>query len=156
MSDHKKNQKTIINGVSNKISGTQTSNPLRANAGISKDSALSEYSQTIQKPNFDKDLSSILEVVRILNNMAPIRMPVYNFNFDEINGDYYYRPDGTFLLAREYDGDLIRDYYASPNDTKNVDRILEHDKNTGRLRTRIEPINRDSSRLTTSITIFSF
>ena len=35
-----------------------------------------------------------------------------------------------------------------------VSRILEHDKITGRLRTKIEPISRRNSRLKTNITIF--
>ena len=35
-----------------------------------------------------------------------------------------------------------------------VNRILEHDKNTGRLRAKIEPITRKNSRLKVNITIF--
>lgn len=154
MSEYNKFQASIENEKLISNQDKQASNPLHAQVDISKETALSGYSTSMQKPKFDKDLTDILEVVRILNNMAPIRMPVYNFNLDEINGDYYYRPDGTLLLAREYDRDLIRDYYASSKVKGAVDRILEHDKNTGRLRTRIEPISRDSSRLTTSITIF--
>ena len=154
MSDFNKYQASLQNEIANSSETTQASNPLRSSVEINKTSALSGYSQSMQKPKYDKDISAILEVVRILNNMAPIRMPVYNFNLDEINGDYYYRPDGTLLLAREYDGDVIRDYYASSTIEGAVDRILEHDKHTGRLRSRIEPISRDRSRLTTSITIF--
>lgn len=134
----------------------QFSNPLSAQVGSSSN-ALSDFSQSTPRPKFDKDASEIIEVVRILNNMVPLRMPEYNFNIEEINGEYYYRPDGSLLLVREYDGDLIRDYYVATENSKSefsIDRILEHDKNSGRLRTKIEPITRKGSRLKTNITIF--
>ena len=89
--------------------------------------------------------------------MAPIRMPEYNFNLDEINGERYYRPDGTLLLVREYDSDVIRDYYATTADEDcefTISRILEHEKTSGRLRSKIEPITRKGSRLKTNITLF--
>ena len=132
------------------------SNPLLEKRGDFKN-ALSDYSQEIPRPTYDKDIADIIEIVRIINNMAPINMPEYNFNIEEINGEYYYKPDGTPLLIREYDSDVIRDYYVakepvSPEIT--IDRILEHDKKTGRLRTKIEPITRAGSRLKTNITIF--
>ena len=133
----------------------QSSNPMLSNND--KDLALSNYIQTTSKQNYDKDVAEIVEVVRILNNMAPIRMPEYNFNLDEINGESYYKPDGTLLLIREYDSDVIRDYYATTekdNCEYTVSRILEHDKISGRLRTKIEPICRKGSRLKTNITIF--
>lgn len=138
------------------IYGGQLSNPLGAKnstTGI----ALTNYSQELPRPKYDKDITEIIEIVRVLNNLAPIRMPIYNFNIDEINGERYYKPDGTLLLIREYDSDLIRDYYAATpkeNCEYSISRILEHDKNSGRLRTKIEPINRKNSRLKTNITIF--
>ena len=133
----------------------QLSNPLteiKSNAGL----ALTDYSQTISRKIQDKELTEILEVVRILNNMAPIKMPEYNFNIEEINGEHYYRPDGSLLLIREYDSNIIRDYYTKKDgeDGPTISRILEHEKDSGRLKTKIEPITRKGSRLTTNITIF--
>lgn len=137
---------------SNKV---QTSNPLSMKAEIDS-IALTDFSQETPRPKYDKDINDIIEVVKILNNLVPIRMPIYNFNIDEINGERYYRPDGTLLLVREEDNDVIRDYYYAETGIENIsiDRILEHDKNTGRLRTKIEPITRKGSRLKVSITIF--
>lgn len=134
----------------------QSSNPLVSRANIQQ-SALNNYSKTVARPKYDEDASEIIEIVRILNNMAPLTMPEYNFNIDEINGEHYRKPDGELLLVREYDSDVIRDYYNNPNPKEgeySVGRILEHDKNTGRLRTKIEPMTRKGSRLKTSITIF--
>lgn len=119
--------------------------------------AMGEYTQVQSRIGYDEDVLEILNVSKMLNNLVPIRMPIYNFNINEINGDAYYRPDGTLLLIREYDSDVIRDYYAVtlPDDDEfSVSRILEHDKRTGRLKVRIEPITRKGSRLTTNITIF--
>ena len=137
---------------SNKV---QTSNPLSMKAEIDS-IALTDFSQETLRPKYDKDINDIIEVVKILNNLVPIRMPIYNFNIDEINGERYYKPDGTLLLVREEDTDVIRDYYYAETGIENIsiDRILEHDKNTGRLRTKIEPITRNGSRLKVSITIF--
>ena len=79
-----------------------------------------------------------------------------NFNIEEINGEHYYRPDGSLLLIREYDSNIIRDYYTKKDgeDGPTISRILEHEKDSGRLKTKIEPITRKGSRLTTNITIF--
>lgn len=141
-----------------RISGDffEASNPLSAKSN-GTELALSDYTQSFPRQQFDEDISEIIEIVRILNNMAPIRMPEYNFNIDEINGERYNKPDGTLLLVREYDSDVIRDYYAATekeNCIYTVSRILEHEKSSGRLRTKIEPINRKRSRLKTNITIF--
>lgn len=132
------------------------SNPMLERTN-SRSIALTDYSQSIPRPKYDKDINDIIEVVRIINNMAPLRMPIYNFNLDEINGERYYKPDGTLLLVREYDSDVIRDYYAKTAkevSIYSVTRILEHDKISGRLRAKIEPIVRAGSRLKTNITIF--
>ena len=154
-------QMTDKNNISymNNIEGTatestQSSNPL---SSFANKSALSDYTQIVSRKNFDEDAHKIAEVVRILNNLAPLTMPVYNFNIDEINGERYYKPDGSLLLVRDFDSDVIRDYYYNPNADSaeyTVSRLLEHDKNTGRLRVKIEPITRKGSRLKTTIAIF--
>ena len=134
----------------------QLSNPLSAKFSGS-DLALTDYTKSVSRRQHDRDLSEILEVVRILNNMAPIRMPEYIFDIEAINGEHYYKPDGSLLLIREYDSDVIRDYYATQEDEDciySVSRILEHEKKSGRLKTKIEPINREGSRIKTNVTIF--
>lgn len=156
MTDYSKFKTSIENERRLSADYSQASNPLSAKAG-SNERALSDYTQAVPRQQFDEDINEIIEVVRILNNMAPVRMPEYNFNIDEINGERYNRPDGTLLLVREYDSDVIRDYYAKTekeNCIYSVSRILEHEKTSGRLRTKIEPINRKGSRLKTNITIF--
>lgn len=155
MMDYSKFRTSIEN--EKKVNNTlQTSNPLNTKSDDSY-LALSDYSQSIPRQQYDKDISEIVEIVRILNNMAPLRMPEYNFNINEINGEHYYKPDGSLLLVREYDSDVIRDYYATEKDSVSiytVSRILEHDKITGQLRCKIEPIDKKASNLKTNITIF--
>ena len=156
MSEYSKYKTSIENEKRVTMDMPQSSNPLSAKIGKSN-VALTDYTKSMPRQQFDEDIAEIIEIVRILNNMAPIRMPEYNFNLDEINGERFYRPDGTLLLVREYDSDLIRDYYAKTEKEDceyTVRRILEHDKITGRSRTKIEPINRKGSRLKTNITIF--
>lgn len=156
MTDYSKFKTSIENERKYVDDYSQASNPLSSKKE-NADLALSNYTQTFPRQQFDEDITEIIEVVRILNNMAPIRMPEYNFNIDEINGERYNRPDGTLLLVREYDSDVIRDYYAATekeNCIYSISRILEHEKSSGRLKTKIEPINRKSSRLKTNITIF--
>ena len=150
------NIKMNQNDIDTSTENVQISNPMDK-VIVDSSISLSSYTQSLPKNQYDKDITEILEVVRILNNLAPIKMPNYNFNIDEINGERYYRPDGTLLLVREYDSDVVRDYYAATlkdNCASSVSRILEHSKDTGRLRAKIEPINRKISRLTTNITIF--
>lgn len=144
------------NTLKPKIQTEQLSNPLKTGE-IYAANDLQQYSRTIERPKYDDDTQQIIEIARILNNMAPISMPEYNFNIDEINGERFYKPDGTLLFVRDFDNDVIRDYYYNPkseNPEYSVDRILEHDKYTGRLKVKIEPITRSGSRIKTSIAIF--
>ena len=109
-----------INGVDDshvEILG-QLSNPLKSKSNISNN-AISNYSQTVSRPKYDEDIIKVVEVVRILNNLAPLTMPEYCFDANQINGDCYYKPDGTPLLIREFDSDIIRDYYYNPNSKNN-------------------------------------
>ena len=137
--------------IENKLS--RLSNPLSAEY-LNEKVGLSNYSQEMLRPKYDKDVEELAETVRLLNNMAPTKMPEYNFNTEEINGERYKRPDGTLLLIREYDTDIIRDYYVSQEDVSKIGYIKEHDKISGRIRTKIEPIARKGSQAKTNITIF--
>lgn len=155
MKDFSKYKTSIENEKRILTETSQTSNPMSEKN--ENNIILTDYTQSLPRQKYDKDINEIIEVVRILNNLAPLRMPEYNFNITEINGEHYYKPDGTLLLIREYDSDVIRDYYANPDSTDieyGISRILEHDKMSGRLRTKIEPIKRKGSRLKTNITIF--
>ena len=145
--------KRTINDV--EVFQEASSNPLETSNIQYND--LSLYSKTTARPSYDSDIIQITEVVRIFNNVAPKRMPEYPFNADNINGERYYKPDGTLLYIRDFDNDVIRDYYYKPNTENseyNIFQILEHDKNTGRLRVKIEPITKVGSCLRTNITIF--
>ncbi|MCQ2754244.1 MAG: hypothetical protein MJ231_04255 [bacterium] len=154
----KRTQK-IKNNIQDKTTAlgySEASNPMMSKYNVHSLS-LNNYKQELPRPKYDSDIAEIIELVRILNNLVPIRMPQYNFNIDEINGEHYNKPDGTPLLIREYDSDVIRDYYVNlqaKNKKYSVSRILEHDKNTGRLRVKIEPTVREGSNVKINITIF--
>ena len=153
MTDISSYKKSLSEDYAVENSLSRLSNPLSVEYMNDK-TALNNYSQEVPRPKYDKDIEEIAETVRILNNMAPKKMPEYNFNCEEINGERYKRPDGTMLLIREYDTDLIRDYYVSQTDNSKVAYIKEHDKISGRIRAKIEPIERKGSQAKTNITIF--
>ncbi|MBE7703769.1 MAG: hypothetical protein E7Z89_06955 [Cyanobacteria bacterium SIG28] len=151
-------QKNINRDLSYLGMASTFSNPLKSKSA-NEASALENYTQELPRGKYDNDLIEIVEVVRILNNLAPLRMPVYNFNADEINGESFYRPDGSLLLIREYDSDVIRDYYVAKEPKAKdvtIDRVLEHDKVSGRLKAKIEPVIYRNSQLNTNITIYDW
>ncbi|MCQ2739211.1 MAG: hypothetical protein MJ237_03160 [bacterium] len=134
----------------------QYSNPLNAEINLLKN-ALGSYEQVKPRMGYDDDTIKTLDAINVLNNMVPIVLTEYNFNFDEINGEYYYKPDGSLLLIREYYTETFRDYYCSISETNGeyyISRILEHDAKSGRLKIKIEPVNRSSCMVKQSITIF--
>jgi len=155
----------ILDKFENKVCNTteqkdfgysEASNPLLAKFAKRTD-IISDFTQEVARSNFDRDLSDVVELIRVFNNMAPQKMPVYNFKKSEINGETYYKPDKTPLLIREYESDIIRDYYiddAPAISDISICRILEHDKITGKLRAKIEPIVRNGCYIRTNITIF--
>ena len=150
------NLKINNNETSSNFEYEQVSNPIESTVNTSI-SEITAYSQIMDKPKYDTDIAQIIEVVRILNNVAPISMPEYNFNIDEINGEHYYKPDGTLLLVRNIDNDVIRDYYYNPHYTDrkySVSRIMEHDRTTGKLKLKIERTTNSSRCLKTSVAIF--
>jgi len=129
-----------------------SSDPMRfqVNSSVS----IANYRQEGIRPAYDYDSAEIISEANSVNNMIPQKLPVYNFNADEINGENYYKPDGNLLFIREYDSDVIRDYYVKQSDNTKIERILEHDKNSGRLRTKIESVTREGSLIKSNITLF--
>lgn len=135
----------------------QTSNPLSERTEISS-LALSDYNQVVPKPKHDKDILEIIEISRVLNNLAPIKIPVPSFKLDEINGDRIYDEKGELSLIKEYDTDVIREYYPLKEPAENgaeIEKIYEINKNTGKILLVIEPIKRQGSRLKTNITFLN-
>ena len=143
----------ISDNVKEVASEILSSNPLSDKA-INNASALSSYTQVIPKPKYDSDSAGLVEIVRVLNNLAPLSMPVYCFDTELVNGERYYTPDGKLHLIREYDSDVFRDYYVSPKEPEKILLIREQDKRTGRLKVKIEQTQKTGTKLKTNITIF--
>ena len=134
----------------------QFSNPLSAQKDVSK-TALTNYTQSISRPKYDNDIMELTVAVHLIDTIVPYRLQEYNFNIEEINGERFYKPDGGLLLVREYDVDVVRDYYYNPeykDKTISVRQILEHNKETGRLKTKIEPAYKAGSNITTNVAMF--
>ena len=148
------------NYLNNNIKNVRGENNLKKgfaeqiNSGSTNNIALTNYTKTTKKPTYDEDSIKIIEIVRILNNLFPRNLPTYNFDISEINGEYYYLPSGKFLLIRDFDTDIIRDYYPSKDNPNIVGRILEHNKKTGILKTKIEPIYVNGELSKVNVTIF--
>ena len=135
----------------------QISNPINAQAEVGS-IALSDYNQTIPRPKFDKDVSEIIEMSRILNNLAPIKIAIPKLKVDETNGDRFYNDDGTLSFIREEENDIVRDYYPSESPLESgveFDANYEIDKNTGKILLKVEPNKRQGSRLKTNITFLN-
>ena len=135
----------------------QSSNPLSAEAEAGT-LALSNYNQVLPRPKYDKDIFDIIETSRVLNNLAPVKIPMPSFKLDEINGDRIYNNDGTLSLIREEESDVIKDYYPLSKPLDNgveIDKIYEIDKNTGKILVAVEPIKRAGSRLKTNVTFLN-
>ena len=88
MTDISSYKKSLSEDYAVENSLSRLSNPLSVEYMNDK-TALNNYSQEVPRPKYDKDIEEIAETVRILNNMAPKKMPEYNFNCEEINGERY-------------------------------------------------------------------
>ena len=156
MNENQRTQTGINDVEYNEKLMEQFSNPLSAQKDVSR-TALTSYSQSISRPKYDSDIMEITVAVHLIDTIVPYRMQEYNFNIEEANGERFYKPDGELLLVREYDVDVIRDYYYNPkyiNKEFSIKQILEHNKETGRLKTKIEPAYRAGSNITANIVMF--
>ena len=108
-----------------------------------KNVSASKTHTSVNPSSINIDEVSIKHMAGFLNNIAPKEMPIYNFNIDCVNGERYYKPDGTLLFTRYIKGDVIKDYYYKENfDNPNytISQILERNRITGRLKVKVEPV----------------
>ncbi len=132
----------------------ESPNPLRLRANLSSLSALSNYNQVLVKPKYDKDIMYVLTRIDELSKVMPGKFELpYSFSLDSINGERYYGTSGKLLYIREYGNDFIRDYYPAEDNAK-IKTILERDKETGALISKIERGAREDGSIKTSVTIF--
>lgn len=129
-------------------------NPLRLKVNLSSLAAISNYNQVLIKPKFDKDTIGILNNVSQMQKLAPNRLELpYSFKTNEINGDRIFDNNGKLKLIKEYKNDTITEYYPSENE-EFVKTILEKDKTTGNIISKIEPVRQDNGNFKTNIIIF--
>ena len=134
------------------VEKTESPNPLRLKANLNGLSSLSNYNQVLLKSSSDNDIQEIKNKVNFINNMAPQKLEVpYSFKKEDINGERIYNKDGSLALIREYDNEVIRDYYPEDNLIK---RVIERDKNTGAAIVQIEPQIKNGNTSKFNVTIF--
>ena len=126
----------------------QSPNPLRLKANLSSLTALSNYNQVLLKPKFDKDSAEILNRVGEMTNISPDKLKL-----DEINGERIYAKDGRLKVIREYETDTVRQYYPA-DDNIHAGKILEIDKNSGTIVSKIEPVIQPDGTIKTNIIVF--
>lgn len=122
----------------NKIAAQKESaNPLCEKVDMNGVNALSNYNQVLLRPKYDKDAIEVLNKARDMNNLAPKKLEIpHSFNIDEVNGERVYKKDGTLAYIREYENEIIREYY--PQNTK-IEKVIERNKKTGQIIAKIEP-----------------
>ena len=130
----------------------ESPNPLRLKVSLSGLTSLSNYNQVLLRPKDDRDSAEIMEKVNTLNNMAPQKLDVFHsFKKDDINGERIYNEDGSIAYIREYENDVIRDYYTEGD---LISKIIERDKNTGAAIVQIEPQIKKDGSYKLNVTVF--
>ena len=129
-------------------------NPLRLKANLSSLAAISNYNQVLLKPKFDKDTIGIVNNVSDMLKLTPNKLELpYSFKVDEINGERIFDSNGKLKLIKEYKNDTITEYYPCENEDF-IKTIIEKDKATGNVISKIEPLKQDNGNFKTNIIIF--
>ncbi len=131
-----------------------STNPMRLKANLSSLAAMSNYSQVLVNTKYDLDSLGVLKSVDELKKLMPKRLEIpHSFKVEDTNGERVYDKLGNLVCIREYKSDVMVEYYPS-EDALNVVQILERDKNTGAVVTKIEPICKDDGSRKLNITVF--
>lgn len=133
------------------------SNPLSLKTNLSSLTTLTDYSysQILVKPKFDKDAATILNRVQNLQQLLPQKLDIpYSFKIVNINGERIFNVDKTLNCITEYGSDFIREYYPAKDNEEIVSKIIERDKATGNIISKLERTIKDDGYIKTNIIIF--
>ncbi len=145
--------KTSVANNKNFEQNSEPANPLRLRANLSSLNTLSNYNQVLLKPKFDKDIADVSCKIDEMITLTPdkIKLP-YSFKLDEINGERFYNSQGNLELIREYENDIIREYYPANNIY--AGKIKEIDKADGTIISKISLELKEDNTYKTNIIIF--
>ena len=130
------------------------SNPMRLKANLSSLAALSNYNQISIKPKFDYDSVEVLTKVNALSKLIPQNMHIpYSFKLADINGERIYNKDNQLACIREYDNEIVRDYIPSKK-AGDVAQIIERDRSSGEVISKIERSQKEGSENKINITVY--
>ena len=132
----------------------ESPNPLRLKANLSSLSALSNYNQVMVKPRYDKDIMYVLTRIDELNKVTPVKLEMpYSFDLNTLNGERIRDEEGNLLCIREYGNNFVREYYPG-KDGNTIEKILEKDKDSGALISKVDRITKEDGSVRTAITVF--
>lgn len=133
------------------------SNPLSLKTNLTSLTTLADYSysQILTKQKFDKDTVAILNRVENLRKALPqkIEMP-YCFITSEINGERIFDKNNNLYYIKEYRSDCIREYYPAQEDAGIIHKILERNKFSGEIISKIERKIKDDKSIKITVIIF--
>ena len=130
------------------------SNPMRLKANLSSLAALSNYNQISIKPKFDYDSVEVLTKVDALSKLIPQNMHIpYSFKLADINGERIYNKDNQLACIREYDNEIVRDYIPSKK-AGDVAQIIERDRSSGEVISKIERSQKEGNENKINITVY--
>lgn len=133
------------------------SNPLSLKTNLTSLTTLADYSysQILKKQKFDKDLAAILHRVEKLRKALPqkLEMP-YCFTTSEVNGERVFDENNKLCLIKEYCSDFVREYYPAADNEKVIHKILERNKQTGEIISKIDRSLKNDESIKTTVIVF--
>mgnify|MGYP004505604659 CR=1 FL=1 len=133
------------------------SNPLSLKTNLTSLTTLADYSysQILKKQKFDKDLAAILHRVEKLRKALPqkLEMP-YCFTTSDVNGERVFDENNKLCLIKEYCSDFVREYYPAADNENVIYKILERNKQTGEIISKIDRSLKNDESIKTTVIVF--
>ena len=133
------------------------SNPLSLKTNLTSVTTLTDYSysQILAKPKFDKDAATILNRVQNLQQLLPQKLDIpYSFVTAKVNGERIFNAEKSLICIKEYGSDFIREYYPAKQDDNMISKIIERDKTTGKIISKLERTIKEDGYIKTNIIVF--